>query len=67
MELCDKCNKMTGYVVKDGGTIFCLECLHFINLKSTCKGFCQTRCLKCCKSADDLRTLADYIKKINVQ
>lgn len=65
MILCEMCNKMSGYPVKDGGTVFCLECLHVIKRKPTCKGTCTLRCLICTKSKEQLSELAQYIKSYN--
>ena len=59
------CSVIDLYIFKDGGTIFCLNCLH-IYTKEKCNGKCKTRCLKCTKTQEELRKLADYLKKNSI-
>jgi len=59
---CNNCNKMSGYVVKDGGTVFCIECLHFIKTKNSCDGECLRRCMKCTWPIEKLQKLANELK-----
>jgi hypothetical protein len=63
MILCNNCNETFGYVIKDGGTILCLNCLHFIKVKQTCKGTCTNKCLKCTKTEVELRELSNILLK----
>ena len=56
------CNKMSGYPVKDGGTVFCLDCLHIIKRKRSCTGTCRVRCFCCNKSTEQLNKIAQYLK-----
>lgn len=49
------------YPVKDGGTIFCLDCLFFVQVKKSCQGNCHVRCMKCLYSKEYLRKLADSL------
>jgi len=60
---CDQCHSTSIYVVKDGGTVFCLDCLHFIHLKPSCIGHCRVRCMKCTWDKVELRKLADTLLK----
>ena len=61
--LCDQCNQMSGVAIKDGGTIFCVECLHFIKTKNKCNGYCSVRCMKCTKNIEELRKITNLLKQ----
>jgi len=63
MILCDNCGETSGYIMKDRGTIFCLNCLHFIQTKPSCKGECNIRCIKCSKTQDELREIENLLKQ----
>jgi hypothetical protein len=58
---CAQCNSPRLYVVKDGGTIFCLDCLFFVQVKKSCSGNCHVRCMKCTYSKERLRQTANGI------
>ena len=61
MIFCPNCNNDSGYIVKDGGTIFCIDCLYIINRKHQCKGVCTVRCLAC--DSDKLKHLSESLRK----
>lgn len=57
-ESCTQCNLPRLYLVKDGGTDFCLYCLFFVKNKQSCQGKCHIRCTY---SKERLRALADML------
>lgn len=58
---CNQCDSPRLYPVKDGGTIFCLDCLFFVQVKKSCQGNCHVRCMKCTYSIERLRQTADML------
>ena len=60
-ESCTQCNSPRLYPVKDGGTVFCLDCLFFVKNKKSCHGTCHVRCIRCTYSKERLRALADML------